>query len=224
MHICLFDIDGTLLNTGGAGQAAMEAALASEFDANRPIEGISTAGRTDRAITADMFEYFGYENNEQNWQRFLSSYLKHLPGHLATCEGAVLPGIPQLLAELSARDDVLLGLLTGNYEQGAWLKLDYYQLSKHFGFGGFGDIQHHRNDVAREAFDKVSDHHDEPIDRNKLWVIGDTPADVECGRAIGAKTIAVSTGMFSSDELQSSNPDHLFADFGKTSTLLELLM
>ena len=91
-------------------------------------------------------------------------------------------------------------------------------------FGGFGDIQHHRNDVAREAYDKVSDHHDEPIDRNKLWVIGDTPADVECGRAIGAKTIAVSTGMFSSDELQSSNPDHLFADFGETSRLLELLL
>ncbi len=224
MHICLFDIDGTLLNTGGAGQAAMEAALASEFDANRPIEGISTAGRTDRAITADMFQYFGYEDNDHNWQRFLSSYLQHLPGHLAACEGAVLPGIPELLAELSARDDVLLGLLTGNYEQGAWLKLEYYQLRKHFGFGGFGDTQHHRNDVARAAYDKVGDYHDEPIDLERLWVIGDTPADVECGRAIGAKCIAVSTGMFSFDELRSSKPDYLFADFSETSRLLELLL
>ena len=223
MNVCLFDIDGTLLDTGGAGQAAMESALTSEFGADKAVEGVSTAGRTDRAITADMFRFFGFEETAENWQRFVSAYLEFLPEHLEARNGAVLPGIPALLETLSARDDVLLGLLTGNYAQGARLKLEHYRLHEHFQFGGFGDKHYHRDDVAREAIVELGRHYDGDVEIERVWVIGDTPADVACARAIGARVVAVSTGLYSSGELESADPDHLFADFADPAPLLELL-
>ena len=223
MNVCLFDIDGTLLDTGGAGQAAMESALAREFGVVKAVAGVSTAGRTDRAITADMFRFFGFEETAQNRQRFISAYLEFLPEHLQARDGAVLPGIPGLLETLSARDDVLLGLLTGNYEQGARLKLEHFRLHEHFRFGGFGDKHHHRDDVAHEAIVELRRHYDGEVDIERVWVIGDTPADIGCARAIGARVVAVSTGLYSFDALESAGPDHLFADFADPAPLLELL-
>jgi len=223
MHICLFDIDGTLLKTGGAGQAAMEAAMETEFGVRQPVEGISTAGRTDRAITADIFAFHGLDNSPENCERFLSSYLKHLPDHLEERDGTILPGVQALLNTLSARGDVLLGLLTGNYREGAQIKLGYYRLDTHFRFGGFGDRHHHRNDVAREALDEVHRQCDDNAELQRLWVIGDTPADIECGRTIGANVVAVGTGMYSLKTLEAAGPDHLFADLSDLDPLLDLL-
>lgn len=223
MHICLFDIDGTLLLTGGAGQAAMEAVIASEFGSSRPVEGIPTAGRTDRAIVADLFRYYGLEPDDGAWERFLKAYLRHLPRHLAECDGTVLPGIPPLLETLGGRDDVILGLLTGNFREGARLKLEHYALDAYFTFGGFGDHHLHRDDVAREALAEVRRRCGEEIDPQRIWVIGDTPSDVRCGRAIGANVFAVGTGMFSMDALAAEGPDHLCCDLADPGPLLRLL-
>jgi phosphoglycolate phosphatase-like HAD superfamily hydrolase len=225
MHICFFDIDGTLLNTGGAGQAAVESALETEFGVSGPIDRISMAGRTDRAIALDVLAFYGIEEGPDVWQRFRAAYFRELPKSLARRDGLVLPGVVQLLELLSRREDVLVALLTGNFREGARLKLQHYGLHEHFEFGGFGDDHAHRDDVAREALHAARRYCNGviPLDLNRTWVIGDTPADVQCGRAIGAKVVAVATGSFTADELQPSRPDHLFDDFSDPGPFLALL-
>jgi len=223
MHVCLFDIDGTLLDTGGAGQAAMEAAMRSEFDAARPLEGISTAGRTDRAIAADLLQYYKLPADARTFERFTSAYLGHLPEQLAACGGLILPGVPGLLRALADRDDVVLGLLTGNFREGARLKLKHYRLYHHFEFGGFGDHHLDRDDVAREALAEVHRRLDGQVRLEHVWVVGDTPHDVRCGRAIGAKVVAVGTGLFPIADLEAAEPDHLLPDLADPQPLLSLL-
>ncbi len=223
MHFCLFDIDGTLLNSGGAGQAAMEAALHQMFGANNPVHGIPTAGRTDRAIVSDLFKFFKVVYDEQVWQEFISAYLEELPKHLECRDGLVLPGVEEILETLHARDDVLLGLLTGNFALGAKAKLAHFRLDHYFRFGGYGDDHHDRDEVAREAFRILEEYHKRPVNRDRLWVIGDTPADVKCGRAIGAKVVAVGTGLYSMEDLEAAEADYLFPDFSNPAVLLSLL-
>jgi phosphoglycolate phosphatase len=222
MHFCLFDIDGTLLNSGGAGQAAMEAALDKMFGANDAVHGISTAGRTDRAIVTDLFEFFQIAYSDEVWERFVETYLAELPAQLAGRGGLVLPGVAEILKSLHAREDVLLGLLTGNFAQGAKAKLAHFELDHYFLFGGYGDEHHHRDDVAREAVHILQEHHPDPFEPDEVWVIGDTPADVQCGRAIGAKVIAVGTGLYSLADLEAAQPDYLFPDFSEPSAVLSL--
>jgi len=224
MHILLFDIDGTLLNTGGAGQSAMEKTLAAEFGMTRPIEGISTAGRTDRGITQDLFKFYDIVMSDENWDRFHDRYTDNLKAALNGSPGQILPGIPELLAALQARDDVTMGLLTGNFEHGARIKLEHYALDEFFEFGGYGDHHADRDDIARDVFRVLQSRHGDDIDTDRVWVIGDTPHDVQCGRAIGARVAAVGTGMFALETLAESQPDHLFEDFSEYERLLAMLV
>ncbi len=222
MRVLLFDIDGTLLNSGGAGQAAMEDALESAFGVTRQTEGIPVAGRTDRAITSDMMQFHDIPLTEENSGRLYAHYLQHLPKRLGTRGGLVLPGVETLLAQLAAEADCLLGLLTGNFKRGAEIKLSHFELAHHFRCGGYGDHHHDRDDVAREAKSEAlrtlgRDEHDD------VWVIGDTPNDVKCGRAIGARVVAVATGHFSDDELKATCPDFLFRDFADVAAVTDVL-
>jgi hypothetical protein len=126
MRVLLFDIDGTLIDAGGAGQAAMEKAVAIEFGETRPVKDIPAAGRTDRAIGRDLFEYYSIPATDENWSRYLDTYFSLLPDSLPTQPGSVLPGVHSLIDHLSQREDVFLGLLTGNFARGAHLKLQHY--------------------------------------------------------------------------------------------------
>ena len=222
MNVLLFDIDGTLIDAGGAGQAAMEDALAHEFGARRPVTGISTAGRTDRAIAMDLFQYYELDASEEHWARYQQTYFRFLPDSLRKREGRILPGIPALLERLQTRSDVLLGLLTGNFAEGAQLKLNHYGLAHHFRLGGYGDHHLDRDDVAREAF-RAAKQHLPNLEPDRVWVIGDTPSDIRCGRAIGANVLAVGTGMFSVDQLESHKPDVLLSDFSHPDSWLETI-
>ncbi len=114
MQICLFDIDGTLLRSGGAGKAAMESALQETFNVALAAEQVSYSGRTDRAIGRDLFRLHGIDLNEANWQRFIDAYLHRLPACLVSMQGVVCPGIAELLDELATWPDIAVGLLTGN--------------------------------------------------------------------------------------------------------------
>jgi len=225
MQVCLFDIDGTLINTGGAGGAAMLAAIREEFGASGPLFDIAAAGRTDRAISLDVFTAYDLPFSEQSFRQFLDCYLKLLPTHLKECEpkGQILPGMPETLDALSQRDDIVLGLLTGNFREAAYLKLQHYKMHQHFDFGGFGDKYTHRNEVAKAALGHVLQRLGRDFDPSDIWVIGDTPADVECARAIGANVVAVATGIFSVAELEPSDPDFLFEDFSDLNRFLKLL-
>jgi phosphoglycolate phosphatase-like HAD superfamily hydrolase len=221
MHVCLFDIDGTLILSGGAGKAALEAALASEFGITRLIDKLDLSGRTDRAITQDLFRLHVIEDTPENWRRLVAAYLHHLPRCLATHNGRVLPGIAELLVRLSEREDVAVGLLTGNIRAGARVKLGHFGLYDYFAFGGFGDDHLDRDDVAREALAEVQRRHDGAVRPERIWVVGDTPLDVRCARAIGARAVAVATGWHSRDELAGHGPDLLLNDLSDPLPLLK---
>jgi phosphoglycolate phosphatase-like HAD superfamily hydrolase len=221
MPVFLFDIDGTLVSSGGAGKAAMERALETAFGVRVGEHGIPFSGRTDRAIGGDLFRHHAVAESPENWQRFLADYLGHLPELLARHPGRIMPGIAGLLATLGARPDAAVGLLTGNIRAGAQIKLGHFGLFQHFAFGGFGDAHHHRDDVAREALAAVRGHLGDTVDVREIWVIGDTPLDVRCARAIGARAAAVATGWHSLEELARSEPDLLLNDLSDPEPLLK---
>jgi phosphoglycolate phosphatase len=221
MNVCLFDIDGTLVSSGGAGKAAIESALAEEFAVD--VQGkVAYSGRTDRAIARDLFHAHGLEDTPANWHKLRAGYLNRLPGCLTRHQGRIMPGIAELLLALVDRG-VTLGLLTGNIREGARLKLGYFQLFHHFAFGGFGDQHLERDEVAREALAAAHNHLNGTLFPDRIWVVGDTPLDVRCARAIGARVAAVATGWHPLDELRDAGPDLLLADFSDPTPLLNLL-
>jgi len=221
MHVCLFDIDGTLLNSGGAGKAAMESALAAEFGLARVQQGIPYSGRTDRAIGQDLLRIHGIEPSPANWQRLQDAYLRNLPACLTRHNGKILPGIAALLERLAVDEQVAVGLLTGNIRAGARLKLGHFDLYHHFEFGGFGDDHLERDDVARAALAEAQTFCD-GVAPERIWVVGDTPLDIQCARAIGARVAAVATGLHSLDELGVERPDLLLADLSDATRLLAM--
>lgn len=223
MHVFLFDIDGTLVLSGGAGKAAMEAAVRSAFGAKSGTTGIPFSGRTDRAILRDLFRRHGIHESAENAERFLAAYLDHLPACLQRHRGEVLPGVTRLLQQLHGHARVRLGLLTGNIREGARLKLGHFGLFHYFDFGGYGDSHLHRDDVAREALGELQSRHGNEVACERIWVIGDTPLDIQCARAIGARAAAVATGWHPREELAASNPDLLLTDLSDPGLLLACL-
>lgn len=204
-QVFLFDIDGTLINTSGAGGAALNLALQDTFGIAEPKK-VSLSGRTDRGIALEFFEHHQIEPSESNWLRFRDAYLTRLRTTLPLRKGIVLPGVRELLARIASVSQTAVGLLTGNILEGARHKLEHFDLYKHFAFGGFGDDHPCRDDVARSALRCVQTQFGDCHHR-ELWVIGDTPLDIRCARAIGAKVVAVATGSSSIDELRSFAPD-----------------
>ncbi|OWK43115.1 HAD family hydrolase [Fimbriiglobus ruber] len=220
MPVILFDIDGTLVRTGGAGKAAMEAALSEEFGVAISAEEVPYSGRTDRAIGRDLLTAHAIDPSPANQLRLTNGYLTRLPKYLNEHDGTICPGIGHLLEKLQDRDDVLLGLLTGNVRAGARHKLGHYGLWEFFTLGGFGDDHYERDDVARAALTAVEAHRAGPVDPADVWVIGDTPLDVRCARAIGAKAVAVATGWHTLDVLEATHPDFALADLSEPRELL----
>jgi phosphoglycolate phosphatase-like HAD superfamily hydrolase len=213
MRAILFDIDGTLIRTHGAGRAALSSAFTQVFDRVDEHE-IDTRGRTDRAIVRDLFLAHGVEDSPENWRQLTAAYLEHLPRMLHERGGHVLPGVAELLAMLGERDDLHVGLLTGNTAGGARLKLAHFNLHERFAFGGYGDVHFDRNAVAAAAHAELRRHSGREISTDNIWVIGDTPHDVTCARHIGAKVIAVATGQHAREELEAEQPDVLLDDLG----------
>jgi phosphoglycolate phosphatase len=232
MHICFLDIDGTLLLTGGAGQSAFAETLADEFDIARLDGNVGFSGRSDKAIAMDLFRSHGIEPTEANWRKFCAGYLGRLETALRTCNGSVLPGVPRLLEALAARGDVAIGLLTGNMREGARHKLTHYGLWHWFPFGGFGDEHMERCDIAAAALTAADLHlngtkiatmsNGNPFHR-QILVIGDTHHDIRCGRSIGARCVAVPTGMASADVLRDAQPDLLVESLENLEPILNLL-
>jgi phosphoglycolate phosphatase-like HAD superfamily hydrolase len=230
MHICLLDIDGTLLLTGGAGQTAFAQTLAAEFGIDEITARVLFAGRSDRAIACELLQRHGIEPSEDNWQRFCTSYLTRLDNALHAHEGYILPGVQELLDRLEARGDVALGLLTGNVREGARKKLTHYGLWHRFAFGGYGDDHHERCDIAAAALAEARLHINSRTNgkatngqpHGQIIVIGDTQNDITCGRSIGALCVAVPTGFTKADELRYSNPDLLVESLEEIDPILAL--
>ena len=223
MHVCLFDIDGTLLLGDGSGRAALEAAIRAEFGREGPLRTVSFAGRTDRAIVTELLAANDVEPTDEARERCLRAYLEHLPGQLRGRNGRVLPGIVALLEALSTRQDTATGVITGNLREGARIKLAHFARDRYFAFGGYGDDHHDRGDVARAALADAELHLGFAPNIERVWVIGDTPEDVRCARAIGAHAIAVATGFATAEELRRAEPDLLLTDLAEPSALIARL-
>lgn len=222
MPIILFDIDGTLIRSGGAGKDAMEGALRAAFNLTEIKDEVPYSGRTDIAIARDLLRVHGLEATPANQRALQEAYLAQLPLSLKSRGGKVLPGVNMLLETLKGRTDTVLGLLTGNIRVGARTKLGHFGLWDYFTCGGYGDEHFDRDDVARMALRDVRAHVGREVDPTDIWVIGDTPFDVKCARAIGAKVIAVATGWHPVAELTACNPDHVFADLSQHEQVLEV--
>jgi len=221
MIVVLFDIDGTLVRTGGAGKAAIEAALVEEFQVELAADGVLYSGRTDRAISKDLLRIHGVPISDDNINRLLNNYLQRLPAALTRIPGKILPGVDDLLTRLQPHPAIRLGLLTGNVRLGARHKLAHFGLWEYFHFGGFGDHYEDRDDVARAALREAEQQCGE-LTPDQVWVIGDTPLDVRCARAIGARSIAVATGWHSLEELHATGADYVLPDLTEPESLLAL--
>ena len=222
MAILLFDIDGTLIRTGGAGAAAMRQAFSTSFGVVDPLD-VPYSGRTDLAIGRELLEIHSLSHNPENWGRLRREYIVQLPTFLPRCIGRALPGVPELLHTLSQEENIALGLLTGNVRDGARLKLNHYGLFEHFAFGGYGDDHLDRNQVAESALAAAREHRDAQFHQHSVWVIGDTPLDIRCGRWIGARVLAVSTGIHPRDELARCEPDVLLDDLSDVDRVAGVL-
>ena len=224
-RLVLFDIDGTLITTGRAGLRGMSAAFLRLHGRTDALAGVSFAGRTDRAIVTDIFVAMGVEPAPEIFDALREAYFSHLAEEIRKpVEGAgVLPGVVASLDSLEIHTDVGIGLLTGNFERGAAIKLGHFDLWRRFGFGAFGDLHVDRRELVPIAIDQARRTMGVDVPASRVVVVGDTPLDVDCAHAHGAIAVAVATGPFSSKELAVSKPDLLVETLEDVQALLDVL-
>jgi phosphoglycolate phosphatase-like HAD superfamily hydrolase len=222
-RLVLFDIDGTLLATGGAGEKALKLVVAERFNDPEGLRGVEIAGRTDSAIAHQVLREFGIPETPEEIAGFLDAYVVKLTEMLPLTQGRLLPGIAELLEALKARPEMLLGLLTGNLERGARLKLSHYKVWDYFEFGAYADDHHDRNLLGPFAQRRALARHGVDVPPERVFVLGDTPHDIACARAIGARAIGVATGGFTREELEKCGADFLFDDFSDVPAVIRAL-
>lgn len=208
--VVFWDIDGTLLTTARAGIHAWEQAARDVLDAPLDFEDLPTAGRTDSQIATTIVESCGHAPSPERVSRMLRVYEQHLPDRLGWRQGSVLPNVRDVLDDLAGDDDVLNLLLTGNTADGARAKLTHYELIDDFAgadgrlAGAFCADGDDRDAIARRALRVAEEVVGAPIPGEQTVVVGDTPHDISCGETIGARTLAVATGVFGPDELRAA--------------------
>ena len=228
-RLVLFDIDGTLLTTDGAPRRAFHRAMLEVYGTAGPIATHRFDGKTDPQIARELLELAGLPSARIDrgltllwvaYLRELSNEFAH-PGHRTT----VLPGIFDLLTALEQRnDDVVLGLLTGNIAQGAALKLESAGIRTHFRVGAFGSDHERRDHLPPVAVERARDLTGRTFERRDIVIIGDTPSDVTCGRALGVRAIAVATGRHDASELRDAGADAVFLDLTNTTAVLDSIL
>jgi phosphoglycolate phosphatase len=222
-RLCLFDIDGTLIHSGGAGIHALKVALKERFGIQDDLADIEIAGMTDSGIVISILKKHQLPASNENVTAFLDSYVHFLSLELPRRKGKLLPGVLQLLEKLKTRKHLVLALLTGNISRGARLKLEHYGVWHFFEFGAFADDHHDRNQLGSFARARARERHGREFSANEIDVIGDTPRDIACGKAIGARTIAVATGTWTREQLAEHHPDFLIDDLSDVNRVIDTL-
>ncbi|MBI2485668.1 MAG: HAD hydrolase-like protein [Deltaproteobacteria bacterium] len=224
MKLLLFDIDGTILLSGGAAIRAVNSAFKKIYSVQNAMDGIRADGKTDPIILKEMFnkslrrDFLAEEPN-----RVFKEYVIYLREEMVSSQGfRIMPGIPELIDVLSKRKDLALGIATGNIQEGAWIKLERAGLNFYFKFGGFGSDSENREQLIRIAIERGKSLANHNREFENIFVIGDTPFDIIHGRAAGATPVAVATGSYSVNDLEKYNPDHLFESFSDFMTVLKI--
>lgn len=213
-RVILFDIDGTLIRTGGAGMAAFARTSALAFGRPEGTRELVFHGRTDRSLVREYLRRHGMDDDDEGAiRRFLDTYVFLLEDQLQRHRGEICPGVLEFLSGLEQLPEKpLLGLLTGNVRMGAELKLRAHGLWGRFSVGGFGDDHEDRDGIAVMAKRRSEHWLGRDLAGEEIVVVGDTPLDVACARAIGARCLAVATGGVDAEELRRHRPDWLVPD------------
>jgi phosphoglycolate phosphatase-like HAD superfamily hydrolase len=227
-RLVLFDIDGTLLTTDGAPRRAFHRAMLEVYGTAGPIATHRFDGKTDPQIARELLELAGLPSPriDRGLSPLWIAYLRELsnefahPGHRTT----VLPGILRLLDVLEPHDDVVLGLLTGNIERGAALKLESAGIRTRFRVGAFGSDHERRDHLPPVAVDRARDVTGRTFERRDIVIIGDTPSDVTCGGALGVRAIGVATGRHDANELRAAGADSVFIDLTDTAAVVDAIL
>ena len=218
VRLVLFDIDGTLIRTGGAGVQAFAKVFATEFNAVDGFERLKFAGRTDVGLVREFFGFHNIPPTTENFHRFFERYAFWLDHILRESKGGVCAGVHEFIAELRALSNPpVLGLLTGNIRLGAEIKLRHYHLWDTFQTGAFADDHEDRDQIAAIARDRGIRILKRELRGEEVLVIGDTPLDIRCARAIDARVLAVATGGHALSELRLHKPDFAVSELTSIS-------
>jgi phosphoglycolate phosphatase-like HAD superfamily hydrolase len=225
-RLVLFDIDGTILRSNRAGRRAMIAALREVFGGTGP-EDHRYDGKTDPQIVREVMRLEGHHDAhiDERMDALMALYLAHLERELVDADTRVYPGVRELLDTLEARDDTILGLLTGNLREGAHAKLRAAGIEPtRFRVGAFGSDHEHRPELPELARRRAENELGIEVKGDHLVIIGDTPADMECGRELGARAIGVATGSYSVDELLQCRPHAVFETLADTPSVVRAIV
>lgn len=225
MQILLWDIDGTLIRSGYAGSRAMNAAMRAVFGVEGAFDGFDFAGRTDPWAVSTICARHGLAPADGQVAHFYDVYVEHLRRELHNPHARTCAGVRELLAHFAAQPAAFTqALLTGNVAASSRVKLDHFGLWHHFAFGAFADDSGDRNQLGPVALRRAREHlRRDALSAHDLVIIGDTPHDIACARACGARCVAVATGRFSRDELAAHSPDLALTDLGDPAPLLAFL-
>lgn len=214
--ILLFDIDGTLLDASGGGGLAFGNAFCSAFECEKDISHINFAGATDLRVVRQLMTECGLDPSPESEDHFFSHLPREMDRHLSVNPPTLFPGVRSLLNRLAASERFSLGLVTGNIEAGARVKLRHAGVEQYFSFGGFGCDHADRSEIVRLAIQRA---------RNGRagFLFGDTPSDIKAAHANGLEAIAVATGQFDVATLRASGADYVFKDFSQTDKVLEVV-
>lgn len=225
MKVLLFDIDGTLLHSGGAGRRAMEKAFEELTGIADGFRGIEMSGKTDSSILDEALRILKLSFDRDRTKAFKERYFLELKEEIRKPNERqrLMPGIRHLLERLSRHLDVTLGLLTGNWRASAEIKLQHFGLLDYFRFGAFAEDAPSRDELVPVAVRRYRELAGRDPKAGDVWVIGDTVRDVACARPHGARAIAVATGKYSLEELAAAKPDAVFLDFSDLDAFLRIL-
>jgi phosphoglycolate phosphatase len=222
MRLVLFDIDGTLIDSGGAGVRSLDLALKDLFSIENGFHGISMAGKTDTQIIKEGIMKHGI-SADGTIDAVIKAYLNYLRREINNDRKHVKPGIYEVLEELKPLQDLGLGLLTGNIEEGARIKLEPFRLNEYFPAGAFGSDDEDRNNLLPIAVKRFEELFQQKIEADNCIIVGDTPRDVECAHIYGAMCIGVATGPYSYEDLIEAGADYVVHDLSDQKTLLHFL-
>jgi phosphoglycolate phosphatase len=218
-RLVLFDIDETMISSDGAGRRAFARVLKREYGIAEEIGQINMSGKTDPQILKEIFEFVqkGHLHTNEILESFYQHYLEVLKEEVAVSTTYIIhAGIPALLKQLELDTNAYLGLVTGNIEPGARLKLGRVSLNDYFPIGAYGSDSANRLDLPAIAVERAKEHYKQDFEKDEVVIVGDSINDILCAKHFGAKCIAVNTGKTLRADLEAHKPEYLFSDLSRT--------
>ena len=226
MKLLLFDVDGTLIYSGGAGRQAMMTAFQQMYGVEDGLKDISMFGMTDPLILKEALDNHGLEWRDADVEKFRKIYVDLLRIAIREPypEKKVLPGVVDLLEEISLHPGLIRSLLTGNWKEGSDIKLGYFDLNHYFERGAFSDDSPIREELVPIAVRRCEEARGIRLRPEDVFIIGDTPRDIQCARPFGARVLAVATGMHTQDQLLAERPDYMLRDLSDTQEVMNIFL